>query len=148
MKDFIKFYNNPNEKDMRFKLIDKEYDDDIVEYIVNCCKSLEVLQNIKFVDYEYVTDESKINTSEYIESRNRGKTNKREVVRYMYTKDNRCAELRLRFRLTCDGETEYITKKILVPIPDENNYYLIRGTRYMLMYQIDRTVSPYSNIWL
>ena len=32
MKKFLKYYTNPNESDMNYGLINKEYDDDIVEY--------------------------------------------------------------------------------------------------------------------
>ena len=138
MKKFIAQYNNTNEERMNFGLINKEYDDDLVDYIIDCCKSLEVLQYIKFIGYEYITDEKDINTSEYIDARSRGRANKKEPVKYMYLQDSRYGELRLKFHLSCNGEEAEITKKILVPVPDEQGYYLIKGTKYFLMYQINQ----------
>ena len=38
----------------------------------------------EFIGYEYITDESQINTSEYIDARSRGKANKKDPVKYMY----------------------------------------------------------------
>lgn len=136
MKKFIKEYVNKNEERFNYPLINREYDDDLVEYIIDCCKSLEVLEYIKFLGYEYVTDESEINTSEYIDARSRTKPKKNDVTKYMYLEDSRYAELRLKFKLECGGESKIITKKLLVPIPDNNLYYTIKGNKYFLLYQI------------
>ena len=136
MKDFLQFYKNPNEERINYGLIDRDYDDDIVDYIVDCCKSLEVLQYVEFLGYEHITDEADINTFEYIDAKARTKTKKSDPTRYMYLQDNRHTELRLKFKLTCNDETEIITKKILVPIPDDLKYYTIKGNKYFLMYQV------------
>lgn len=136
MKKFIHKYRNPNEKDFNYPLINRECDGSLVDYIVDCCKSLEVLNYITFTGYEYISDESEIDTSEYINARARGRLKNENIKRFMLLDDSRCAELRLRFHLECEGETADIVKKILVPIPDDDMYYLIKGTRYLLMYQI------------
>lgn len=136
MKKFLKYYENPNEKNINYPLINRELDGDIVEYIIDCCKSLEVLEYIKFVGYTYITDESKIDTSEYISAKARGKIKNPNIKRFMHLEDGRYAELRLLFHLECNGESEDITKKILVPIPNDDLYYLIKGTKYFLMYQV------------
>lgn len=136
MKKFIKTYKNVNEKRMNYGLINRETDHDLVEYIIDCCKSLEVLKYVKFLGYEYITDVSEINANEYIDARSRGKAKKKDASRYMYLKDSRYAELRLKFHLECDDEEDTIVKKLLVPIPDDRGYYTIKGTPYYLMYQI------------
>ena len=56
MKKFIAEYNNPNEERINFGLIERKYDDDLVQYIVNACKSLEVLKYITFLGYDYIDD--------------------------------------------------------------------------------------------
>lgn len=136
MKKFIKYYKNDNEKNINYPLINRELDRDIVEYVVDCCKSLEVLEYITFKGYTYITDESKIDTSEYISAQARGKIKNPNITRFMHLEDGRYAELRLLFHLECNGESDDIVKKILVPVPDKNNYYLIKGTKYFLMYQV------------
>ena len=136
MKKFIKNYVNKNEERFNYPLINRECDDDLVDYIVDCCKSLEVLEYIKFIGYEYVTNESEINTSEYIDARSRTKPKKNDTTKYMYIQDSRYAELRLKFKLECGGESKVITKKLLIPIPDDNLYYTIKGNKYFLLYQV------------
>ena len=136
MKKFIKAYKNENIDRINYDLINRNNDYELVEYIVDCCKSLEVLKYIKFLGYEYITDEAEINTSEYIDARSRGKVKKKEQTKYMYLNDSRYAELRLKFHLTCNDEEDTIVKKILIPVPDERGYYTIKGTQYFLMYQI------------
>ena len=54
----------------------------------------------------------------------------------MYIQDSRYAELRLKFKLECGGESKVITKKLLIPIPDNNLYYTIKGNKYFLLYQV------------
>lgn len=136
MRKFIRKYTNPNEALINKELINREYDDDLVSYIVDSCKSLEVLSYIEFLGYDYITNEADIDTSDYIVARARGPKKKNEQTRYMHMHDSRCGELRLRFKLECNDESEIITKNILVPIPDRNMYYTIKGNQYLLMYQI------------
>jgi len=136
LKKFIKTYKNKNDERFNYPLINREYDDDLVEYIIDCCKSLEVLEYVKFLGYEHITDESEINTSEYIDAKSRTKTKKNDPTRYMYIQDSRYSELRLKFRLECGGESKTITKKLLIPIPDDKLYYTIKGNKYFLLYQI------------
>lgn len=137
MKKFIKNYINENESRFNFGIINREYDESLVTYIINCCKSLEVLEYVQFLGYEYIENESEINTSDYILARKRGtKKSSKKKEKYTNLHDSRHAELRLRFRLDCKGETEHITKRLLIPIPDEDGYFTIKGTKYYLMYQI------------
>ena len=136
MRNFIRHYKNPNEDLINKKLISREYDDNLVSYIVDACKSLEVLSYIEFLGYEYIENEADINTSEYINARMRGNKKKNDPTKYMYMHDSRCGELRLKFKLDCNGDCEIITKNILIPIIDRNMYYTIKGNKYLLMYQI------------
>lgn len=135
MKKFISEYKNPNEDRINFNLMDRSYDEELIQYLVNSCKSLEVLKYIKFFDYEYIDDETKIDINDYITTRKKNKK-KTEDVRYMYLQDSRYAELRLRFKLECKGESTILTKKLLIPVPDENGYYTIKGKKYFLLYQL------------
>jgi hypothetical protein len=145
MKSFLKNYKYQGEDNINYDMINRTCDGELVDYIVDCCYSLEALDSIKFLGYEYITDESDINTSEYISARQRNNRNKDVEKRkklnpneckYMHMKDSRYAELRLKFRIEFGDESEVITKKILIPVPDENGYYTIKGIKYFLMYQI------------
>ena len=153
MRKFIKTYENEDEKRFNFGLLNREYDEDIVTYIADSCKSLEVLDGITFLGYELIDDEAQIDQSAYIKDRKRKKTKKNFNERYMFMKDSRVLEMILMFKLeglsetkkSKDGkksssgltmQTKYINKRILIPFPDEDGYYTIKGTRYLLMYQL------------
>ena len=52
MRDFLKHYENPNKSMINYDLINrKEADVNLISFIVNACKSLEVCENIKFLGY-------------------------------------------------------------------------------------------------
>lgn len=134
MRDFLKEYNNPNEDRLNFGLMNRDYDDDLIEHIIASCKSLEVLKYVEFVGYEFISDEKKIDLNEYMTTRK--KTKKKTDTRYMYLQDSRYVELRLTFRLKCKGEKAMVTKKLLIPVPDDDGYYTIKGKKYFLLYQL------------
>lgn len=135
MKKFLSKYKNPNENNINFGLIERTYDDDLVQYIVNSCKSLEVLKYITFLGYDYTDDESKIDINNYITIRKKNKK-KGDKTKFMYLQDSRYGELELRFKLDCKGESTIIKKKLLIPVPDEKGYYTIKGKKYFMLYQL------------
>lgn len=134
MRDFLKQYENPNEHRLNFGLMNREYDVDLIEHIAASCKSLEVLKYVEFIGYDYISDEKLIDLNDYITTRRKSK--KKVDTKYMYLQDSRYVELRLKFRLNCKGEKAIVEKKILLPVPDENGYYTIKGKKYFLLYQL------------
>lgn len=142
MKDFINYYSKPDEIISQFNmdLIERRCDRPLVSYIVDTFKSLEVIDNVEFLDYKYITDESQIDSSEFISTRDTSAA--RKDKKFMFIKDNRFGELSVRFKLVCyskkdkEVKTKIITKKVLLPEPDENNYFQLKGKRYFLLYQL------------
>lgn len=134
MKDFIKDYNNTNEENINFDLMTRSHDADLTEYVVNTCKSLEVLKYIKFIGYEYITDETKIDINYYMSTRKKSK--KKNETKYMYLQDSRYGEMHLKFHLKCKDRSLTFIKKILLPVADDNDYYLVKGKRHSLLYQL------------
>jgi hypothetical protein len=67
MIDMIKDLGNPYEADLNNELIDRTYDKELVEYVINVFKSLESTGFIKMLDdYNIEYDESKIDYYKYI----------------------------------------------------------------------------------
>ena len=83
MKKFIKHFKNINEDQLNMKLIKREYEDDLIDFVVNVFKSLEVIRSIQFIDYTVEYDESKIDINKYITSRKK-KKKKEEHIKYHY----------------------------------------------------------------
>ena len=135
MRKFLKDFKNPNEDRLNLKLIKREYDNELVTYVVNVFKSLDSTGMIKFLGYTVEYDESKIDYSKYITSRKKKKKKDKEV-KYQFIKDNRVFELTMDFKVEVNGEVKYVRKTILLPKKDKNNYYMLKGTRYFLLYQL------------
>lgn len=139
-----KYYKNPEEDNINYPIINREYDKDINEYINACFESISsVLDEIQLLKSEFIIDVDKVNQSAY--ERTRSNKIKDQAKQYCYIQESRLGELILTFRVDFkfddpkDGlYQEYKTYrvKLLVPIPDANGYYLIKSKRYILQYQL------------
>lgn len=137
MREFLAEYQKENIDKVNVGIMTGEYDSDIIEYIVDSCKALEAIPWVTYKGYEYQEYSDKIDESIYIESKIRDSVkSKSKNVRYRFINDSRLAEMILKFHIDFNGETSDPVVRVLIPIPDENGYYLINGKRYMLMYQI------------
>lgn len=137
-------YKNPEEKDINFPIINREYEKSLNEYIVDCFKSISlVLPEIQMESHSFIIDVQKVNQSDY--ERTRSNKTKDINQKFSYIKDSRLGELRMVFKvhMNYEGEEEDLTYnvKMLIPIPDKNGYYLIKGKRYMLQYQLTESAT-------
>lgn len=143
MKELFHIYNI-SEEGLNKDLMTRENDKPLVEYLVNNAKSLNVINNIEFLGYEYEEDESKIDISPYIVAKKRKQD--KEVYNYRLLQDTRNNELRLKFKLKCKDGTDVLVKRMLVPKVDKNGYITIRGKKYFLLYQlVDRSTYTTQN---
>ena len=141
MKDFLNYIRNDEEiiKTYNMDIIERSCDESLVTYIVDAIKSLEVIENIKFLGYEYQDDESQIETSDYIQTR---ATGKEANNKYIYLHDSRIGELTVKLELTCYDKkkdavmSKIIKKKILIPVEDENHRFILKGKKQYLVYQL------------
>jgi hypothetical protein len=134
LKKFIKHFKNSNEDRINHGIRSKAYDESLITYIVDTCKSLEVLQYIKFVGYRYINDEHLIDYNNYIKTRKAQKS--KDETKYMLLEDSRYGELILEFDIDCKDMRKKIFKRLLIPKADENGHYLIKGKKYFLLYQL------------
>lgn len=145
MKDSLKSYVCKWEKDLNIPLMDKSNDAPLIDYIVDAWKSLEVVQQIKFVGYEYTEKASEIDINRHIFKREKRKK-KKDRFDVKYTADDRVGKLTVNLEITMleknpeTGETKYqvypIRKSMLVPIIDSNGRIVIHGKKFYLIYQI------------
>ena len=145
LKSSLKNYVCKYEKDLNLDLINKTADAPLVEYIVDALKSLEVVPQIKFIDYEYTEHESEIDVNRHIFKREKRKKKKdRHDVKYV--QDDRVGRLTARMEITMlerDPETDTysyqrhpFTKSVLIPLQDERGLYYLKGKHYYLIYQM------------
>lgn len=145
MKSGLKTYKCKWEKDLNLDLMNKSSDGSLVDYVIDAWKSLEVVQQIKFVGYEYTEEESEIDINKHIFKREKRKK-KKDRHDIKYTADDRVGKLTVHLEITMlekdttTNEMKYhvypITKAMLIPLQDENGYYTIHSKKYYLIYQV------------
>ena len=141
---------------LNLPLINRELDKELYLYVYETIKSLEVFDSIKILGYEYKDKANDIKLNDY--QRTRIQTSKKvqdEPIEVMHMAESRCGELTIHYELSIDvkqedGSTKLMSKKysknILIPIKDDDGYYMLKGKRYILMYQlVDSTTYSTSN---
>jgi len=104
--------------------------DNVLDYINDVCKALEVIEGVKFIGSEISHDESEIKT--------RGKKNNK----WISLDESRLDLIKLHFEVTGIAgrkrvtKTETVEKTILYPKLIDDFYFLIDGVTYFPIYQI------------
>lgn len=142
----LKYLNqlpNPYMDNVNVEIMEKMYDKPLQEYIFDAFKSMEILPNIKVLGYEWIPDEDKFDINDHVIRRN---TNKNKNIKNI--SETRCGVMYIDFEisgLNKDNNIEvvYIKKPLILPIKDKNGYYLIKGKKCYLIYQlVDKMLYP------
>ena len=142
----LKYLNQlPNEyaQQLNVGLMNKEFDRPLVEYIFDAFKGFEILPNIKILGYEWEPDEDKYDVNDHVIRRN---SNKNKAIKNIA--ETRCGVMYIDIEvsgLDKNGDTKvhYIKKPIVIPIQDEKGYYMIKGKKCYLIYQmVDKMLYP------
>lgn len=142
----LKYLNklpNPYRDNLNKGIMNKEYDKPLTEYIFDAFKGLEILPNIKVLGYEWVPDEDKYDINDHVIRRN---TNKNRNIKNIT--ETRCGVMYIDFEvsgLDKNGTVKvvYLKKPIIVPIEDKDGYFLIKGKKCYLIYQmVDKMLYP------
>lgn len=145
MIDYLCEYQTVFDKELNTDLMTRAHDKPLLDYIIECWKSLEVIRGVKILNWEYTDKESEIDINKYIFKRERGKK-KGEKWDYKYIDDSRLGLLTVTVQIHIeyidvkDGEKkieeQIIKKSMLIPLQDEDGYFWINGKRVYLIYQL------------
>ena len=156
MIKFLSEYCRSFDEKLNMPLINRELDKELYLYVYETIKSLEVFDSVKVLGYEYKDKPNDIKLNDYQRNRMQGgKKVQEDPVEVMHMAESRCGELTIHYELSIDvkqddGTTKMMSKKysknILIPIRDDDGYYMLKGKRYILMYQlVDSTTYSTSN---
>jgi hypothetical protein len=156
MYKFLSDYCRSFDDKLNLPLINRELDKELYLYVYETIKSLEVFDSVKILGYEYKDKANDIKLNDYQRTRiQTGKKVQDEPIEVMHMAESRCGELTIHYELSIDvkqedGTTKLMSKKysknILIPIKDDDGYYMLKGKRYILMYQlVDSTTYSTSN---
>ena len=145
MIDYLCQYETVFDQNLNVDLMTRAHDKPLLDYILECWKSLEVIRGVKIIGWEYTDKESEIDINKYIFKRERGKK-KNEKWQYKYIDDSRLGlltvtvQIHLEYTDVKDGEKkveeQVIKKSMLIPLQDENGYFEINGKKVYLIYQL------------
>ncbi len=133
---------NENEERFNIPLITGEIDTPLVECVMDSLRTLEVIDNIKIIDWSYTHDPAEVNDQTYISTRKKANRKRgaakeqEERKRYVPLTDSNNGQLTVKFLLKAsDGEQELV-KNFLIPYADGDGYMYSKGTRFYMMYQL------------
>ena len=73
MIDYLCQYETVFDQNLNVDLMTRAHDKPLLDYILECWKSLEVIRGVKIIGWEYTDKESEIDINKYIFKRERGK---------------------------------------------------------------------------
>ena len=141
-------YTNPDEERINKKLMNREFEKPIEDYVVDCFASIEdVIDTVKLVDHSFNVDIDKLDTTYYDRTRSKKKSDKKQ--KYIHVEKNRVGELVMKFHVSDvfrisekeDGEPIELdfTIREMIPIPDEHGKLLLKGVSCTPQYQLTET---------
>ena len=137
MRKFIAQVSKEHTDELDPKLFDRTKEKSISEYIVSGLKVIESLPYIKFVDYKYVSDCSKIDVKlnrRHIKDKTLDKN--KDISKVISTRDTAQEMLTMCFTIDYEGEHRYIKKNLLIPSYIDKYHLLINGKEVLPQKQI------------
>lgn len=143
MLEYLNSVNNEFDDALNRDIMNKVFDKPLHEYIFESFKGFEIIPNIKILGYEWVDDESQYDPNDHIIRRNK---NKNKLIKNIT--ETRCGVMYIDIEISGlddNGKHQviYLKKPLIIPIEDEQGYYLIRGKKAYIIYQIcDKIMYP------
>lgn len=138
-------YETIFDKHLNKSLIEKSDDRPLLDFIIEAWYSLQIIDGIEIVDWEYTDKMSQIDINKYIIKRNRN-VRQKEKYDFKYIDESNLGLLTVTVKLTVDvtdpklNETvtkeQIIKKSMLIPIMDEDGCYLLSGQKVYTIYQL------------
>ena len=156
-------FPNKNESRLNTGLMNREYEKNLEEYVVQCFRSIElVLDNIKMTSYKFTDEPEEIDLASYEQVRKSDQI--KDLKRVSYIKKSLYGELSMTFlvelpddvRKSIAADTKLLNNKKLkryirpdfnlefvvrqlIPMADETGRYLINGVKFNRLYQLTET---------
>lgn len=143
MLEYLNSIPNEYRDNLNKAILNKEYDQPLVEYIFKAFKGFEIIPNIKILGYEWVPDEDKYDINDHVVRRN---SNKNKLIKNIA--ESRCGVMYIDAEVSGYDKNgtlkvHYIKKPLILPVEDENGYLSIKGKRCYIIYQlVDKMLYP------
>lgn len=133
VEKFISDYQYNNPEKFNEKLINCKADEDIILLMSEACKSLEIVEGIKFLSCTY----SKIDKIYKPKKKPKNSEPIKEDSKADFDiEESRLGIITLKFQVTKDDETSIVSKDVYFPELIDNKYFLINGNRFFPIFQL------------
>lgn len=137
MKKFIKnFRNKYAEEHINLALANRELEPPLHEFVLDVFASMEKTGYITLIDWELITDESKIEPSKYVITRKKKGRMRKDKKKYINIKYDRVVLLKMYFRCEVKDQVQYKKVELLLPKYDENHFMCLKSKLVYLLYQL------------
>jgi hypothetical protein len=147
MREYIPQLQNDFMDNINEGILLKKYDRPLEDYITEAFQSLNIVENYKLLDWKVVYNLDDFDDSEYNRRRDR-----KNVKSIRYVDESYLGYLELFIKITgiiprtTQTKSAIFRKKILLPIFDNDQNIVLKGTKYHLIYQmVDKTLYPTLN---
>lgn len=131
IEKFMSKYQKKNPEKFNEDLINAKSQEDIVQLMSEACKSLEIIDGIKFLGCTY----SKMNKI-YKSPKKKIEVKNNEATSDFDIEESRLALITIKFQIQKDDETATVTKELYFPELIDNKYFLINGNRFFPIFQL------------
>ena len=138
MTEFLREYSiAENKHKVNDAIFKRSFERPLYQYLVDCCKNLEVLPPITLEGWELITDQTKIHlTLNKRLNKDPKIKNNRALESLIPVNDSVTDMLVLHFKVSTKGQTKRITRRMLVLKPLPGNYYILGGKKVLPINQI------------
>ena len=141
----LQYFPSPFERDLNVSLMRKEADKPLLEFVIDAWKSLQIVEGIEFLGYDYTEKMSDFDVNKLVFKREKGKPKSKRFPRKLM-EDNKVGKLTVHLKLST-FETDFKTgerikkekiihKNMLIPLQDEDGFFYIKGKKYYLIMQL------------
>lgn len=138
MLDYISLYPSPHEDEMNIDFIMNLHDRPIEEFVIDAMMEFERISNIEIIDIKVIYDQDEIDYGYHLVNINYKKKDldSIEFPKVKMITDSRFGEIRFKIRITTNLNEKIIEKRILIPVLDDDGYYLIGGKKMKAIKQL------------
>lgn len=141
----LQYFPSPFERDLNVSLMRKDADKPLLEFVIDAWKSLQIVEGIEFLGYDYTEKMSDFDVNKLVFKREKGKPKSKRFPRKLM-EDNKVGKLTVHLKLST-FETDFKTgerikkekiihKNMLIPLQDEDGFFYVKGKKYYLIMQL------------
>lgn len=137
MKDFFASYCHRYDERVNDDLFTRKFDHPMAQFAIDTCKNLEVLPAITLVDWELITDQTKIRSPINKDLAKDPKIRSNRSLERLVTAQRTVYDLLVfHFHVSAKGQEADVIRKLRVPKQVRGPYYVRNGKKVLMLIQI------------